>query len=1074
MASRGATGEEDADGENYLDGEQVSTLSAQEQLRVRLSRKRTKTGCLTCRKRRIKCGEERPVCRNCIKSKRHCEGYNQRVIFKQPFYDFQPGPNGAAHITFQAGLAPGPATPFYGGAAPSFVMAQLQPRPVEQFVPHVDQPQLQDPPERHSHEHHQFVYSASPATGPPEHQPVGMTPGRQSSHSQPYLQATPVQPIGQPQQMPTPRPDQSFGQDGHNHAFEFGREGHDSTFTRPMTRLGQSNQTTGVHQLPQLSQWPARHQTHVLNPSNPPYTLPARAATNPNDNDNLTQMSQASQYSHHPVRVASINGAQAHPSWPPVYFPDHSTTPEYDEHEIHVPLSDSPTQLLSRAAVEIHDVDYYDVETDEEMEIDTQAIVAVGQSKFGRLSQILDFDRLAIHDAQTRRYDTFLFDGIVAKYRVEEHANPLNNPATARVFAHFISVTGPSLSIFERHPRNTSVLFTSGQVPLSQQGLWTYTMPLAALRNQGLLHAMLALASLHIARLTGASVTPSIQHYAWALKRIHGSVSDHKKRLHLTTVAASMLLGFYEIMTADHMKWNTHLAGSRQLFVETDFVSMMQQFRQMKMDAASRQRAGSTQQSTSPVLTTDEVLEQIPSIDEKVLGRFTGREVRYGDHGQVMTPASIVPQELDLSKLEILKDLFWWYCKQDAWQSIISGNPLLMDYSRWADCPPRAQLGRPDAVYGSFDHLVLLTGRIADFSARDRARKLRQMELNGGQWRPPPGMPTPRPPQQAPPPPTMPTNAGTMSNGRVGSYIPPQALPPPTQPQMFYGMAPPPSSNVQMPTAYWSTKRLPTPQTSSRHEPLMDINLATQAALHDYNSIRAALDEFESSLGEAFQPLSSEYQVPFETPFGPSACYRSYDIACLWALYHMIVIIAIRSHPYMPPAAHMAAGVAARDTKHHAEEIGRIVAGIAPGPIEQPLNPSLGAALCESCMPSFFAAVQYQDPHQRYATVSRIFSIAQRTGWGTAELIASGCETAWCRAAEAGRGPPYQRLVRKQNSDDPRLNGSWERLDPNARPDEEDDTDRRHVRSKAQARLNWAIGVMGLQDDELRAATSAG
>jgi hypothetical protein len=38
-------------------------------------RKRNTTGCLTCRKRRIKCGEERPTCGNCIKSKRHCEGY---------------------------------------------------------------------------------------------------------------------------------------------------------------------------------------------------------------------------------------------------------------------------------------------------------------------------------------------------------------------------------------------------------------------------------------------------------------------------------------------------------------------------------------------------------------------------------------------------------------------------------------------------------------------------------------------------------------------------------------------------------------------------------------------------------------------------------------------------------------------------------------------------------------------------------------------------------------------------------------------------------------------------------------
>ncbi|KAI9050918.1 hypothetical protein LZ554_005030 [Drepanopeziza brunnea f. sp. 'monogermtubi'] len=48
-------------------------------------KRRTKTGCLTCRKRRIKCDEQHPACRNCQKSKRECLGYDP--IFKQ-----SPGP----------------------------------------------------------------------------------------------------------------------------------------------------------------------------------------------------------------------------------------------------------------------------------------------------------------------------------------------------------------------------------------------------------------------------------------------------------------------------------------------------------------------------------------------------------------------------------------------------------------------------------------------------------------------------------------------------------------------------------------------------------------------------------------------------------------------------------------------------------------------------------------------------------------------------------------------------------------------------------------------------------------------
>lgn len=51
----------------------------------RMIKKRTKTGCLTCRKRRIKCGEQRPHCLQCLKSGRTCD-YNARLSFRRyPF-----------------------------------------------------------------------------------------------------------------------------------------------------------------------------------------------------------------------------------------------------------------------------------------------------------------------------------------------------------------------------------------------------------------------------------------------------------------------------------------------------------------------------------------------------------------------------------------------------------------------------------------------------------------------------------------------------------------------------------------------------------------------------------------------------------------------------------------------------------------------------------------------------------------------------------------------------------------------------------------------------------------------------
>ncbi|KAK4560457.1 hypothetical protein LTR86_005653 [Recurvomyces mirabilis] len=58
-------------------------------------KRRTKTGCLTCRKRRIKCDEAQPSCRNCAKSKRECLGYDP--IFKQQSgpANIQPAPTNA-------------------------------------------------------------------------------------------------------------------------------------------------------------------------------------------------------------------------------------------------------------------------------------------------------------------------------------------------------------------------------------------------------------------------------------------------------------------------------------------------------------------------------------------------------------------------------------------------------------------------------------------------------------------------------------------------------------------------------------------------------------------------------------------------------------------------------------------------------------------------------------------------------------------------------------------------------------------------------------------------------------------
>ncbi|TKA81483.1 hypothetical protein B0A55_02938 [Friedmanniomyces simplex] len=69
-------------------------------------KRRTKSGCLTCRKRRIKCDEGQPLCRNCAKSKRECLGYDP--IFKPQTgpTPIQPAPAAAVSTSVAPTLNP--------------------------------------------------------------------------------------------------------------------------------------------------------------------------------------------------------------------------------------------------------------------------------------------------------------------------------------------------------------------------------------------------------------------------------------------------------------------------------------------------------------------------------------------------------------------------------------------------------------------------------------------------------------------------------------------------------------------------------------------------------------------------------------------------------------------------------------------------------------------------------------------------------------------------------------------------------------------------------------------------------
>lgn len=1081
------------------------------------ARKRTKTGCLTCRKRRIKCGEERPICNNCIKSKRHCEGYNQRVIFKPPIGDW-PGNAPASTLPFHSGVIPGGRPVFqqpFPGPPPAGVPYNAM-RPGQQQYPLPQYGQFAgvDPfnggaftsglvqdgsyitqaPQYGQHldpAYQQRSYSVGavqPEYGQqmPSHSPLASQVHR-SSVQLPY-HTTANMGQGIPAYSHGP-PAQPYGQERHQAPQQ---TQYSQGFQYPAATTA-----ADAYRQPQ----PLMQTTEVLQAADQDVLVWHKVASGlAGEEERLDLLQPVSQGPHSsmPQSVASDAGQASIAQPLPISrqaIPVSGGLRQSGFSERHV----SPTEVLQDAAVEYEDDDYYDVHSDDEMELmpaQEQALAHGQQRDFEVMMQI---HRDSVNEMSVRHYGAFLYSGILDHYRAEWVANPLRNPKTARVFAHFIHATGPSLSIFERRVRNASAMFSEGPVHPSQQSLWTYTLPMMALNHQGLLHSMLALSSLHIAKLQGASVTPSFKHYAYALKRVHHAVGSAKKRHHVTTLAACLMLGFYEVMTADHVKWSSHLLGAKQLFVEIDYAGMTKQWRRKKAEEDAFERTfayenpGMTMQQPRYL---NKEASNLP--DERVVSILTGRQLRYDDFGRVVEDQNKdgdTPQEADITHYETYQDLWWWFVRHDGFQSVISGNPLLMDYSRWSDCPPRAPLGKADALYGTHDHSLLLLGRIADFSSRDRDRKIKAVQLNGGHWRPGLGMPAS--PAGAGPSPTAGLPPGFMAGQQpppgmqfhpaqrpsMPGQMPPQAQGPPgpggaPPPQIdFYGMAP--SASVrQMPSAFAPQhQKSPSPDAPSGIEDQAHLQAATQKAVEEWESIRAALTHYASHLGPAFAPLSDEYTTPIPTPFGPALQYRSFDIAVLWAQYHMLEIILARSHPSMPPAAMMAAGIGAQSTKRWATDIGRIVAGIFSGlgPSGSPLNPSIGAALIECVMPLFFAGIQYADAAQRDWLVFNVKDIEARTGWASAGLVANGCQKVWEKAGLAGRAPPYH--YRREDPDknpDERISGRKEERaasEGRSLTKEEEEagkaelSDRRYIWTNPGTRVHWAMGILSEETD---------
>ncbi|EUC43131.1 hypothetical protein COCMIDRAFT_101691 [Bipolaris oryzae ATCC 44560] len=1100
-------------------------------------RKRTKTGCLTCRKRRIKCGEERPTCANCIKSKRQCEGYNQRVIFKPPMGDWPNHPGVVSTIQYHTSMLPGTRNQPYRGPEPSAPISEttltsIQPRPIGNFdFQHVDpqpgagpppppqpfvggnlnytheqtyQPPLHSPPHQQPliSPHHQAHTHPSTVSYFPQQSPVHISPPEQLSQGPntspqqplPYNSGSSYPPVSVPyssdHELKPVGPPPLSGQQVYSHAYRSDSlQDPDNAYQQQSSVSPQSDQFAQnaearpgfqrFNSLPHVALHSSQPEGYNFQPaiSHTDFSYPNYSAVPlPYDmNQDVKHMPQ-------PV-LEEVTHVQK----PPVSHPQLLLSGFGGEDHA------SPTQVLDEAAVEYEDDDYWDVHSDEDM-IDAEtgedenALLTSQEFSAIRRIHLENSNELGI-----RRYDAFLYDGLLSHYKPEYAASPLRNPKTARVFAHFIHVTAPTLSIFERNPRDPTLIF-EGATPPSQQGLWTYKLPLKALNHQGLLHAMLALASLHIARLQGASVTPSYKHYAYSLKRLVRSLSHPTKRLSMLTLANSLLLAWYEVWTAEHVKWGTHVVGAQQLITELDFRSLTREARRMQAAQTAMERQFPYQ---NPAMLIDQrqfdqkLKESSLMPDQNLVSTIVGNKVNYDDFGMIFeddgarydTKPSIAGG-LDLNTYATLQDLFWSFARHDVFQSIISGSALIHPYHKWSDCPPRSPLGRLDALYGSHDHLLLLLGRVADFTVKDRPRKVRQVEADGG-WQPRPGIPGPPPGWKGPPPSGF--GPSGPSQGPPSQGPPSQAGPPPSGMPSFYGMAPAPTLAPQI-SSYENPNFKGPKQTPDMPQPKYDdLSAAYANAVAEWESIceaHAAVERvFQNT--EGFAPLPEDIYPPPPgerhhaqsnmTPFGKAISHRSYDISILWTLLYLAKIILLRSHPGMPPAAQMAAGVCAAATAPYCTLIGRITAGFQI-PISEDLSPFLGAIFTEATMSMFFAGVTFKEPHQREWLITRLLEIERRIGWASAGMIAKGCESVWEQQAKMKRGPPYVRRTKRtmRFKEEEGYVEDPEYTNPRGPDGPNNDERRKWVRDDSQKETRfvfksklppWAMNVLSTEED---------
>lgn len=118
---------------------------------------------------------------------------------------------------------------------------------------------------------------------------------------------------------------------------------------------------------------------------------------------------------------------------------------------------------------------------------------------------------------------------------------------------------------------------------------------------------------------------------------------------------------------------------------EIDFAGITKHIKSLRLQQHQEERAmefQAQQQGYHP-MRRNQLTGAGDEVDENIVSMLMGKKLRYDSYGRIIddSPPDVggakVYTEKDIATYETQQDLFWWYCKNDAYQSMLGGGRLL-------------------------------------------------------------------------------------------------------------------------------------------------------------------------------------------------------------------------------------------------------------------------------------------------------------------------------------------------------------------------------------------------------------